>query len=354
MMNVAVFGVAACLLGYSAQVIEPEIIETRTVSLKQTVSLKDIPQGSSQVRLWVPVPSDSSWQRVLDRRVVSAPAGWKIVRQAEGRGDFVYVEVNNPTEKDIAVVVECLVEREGVHFPIDPSGAVPAIQPEQFAAALDKKAPLMTVDNRIQALADKICGDERDAARQAHMLMVAVADMADHYSKDPSKPKCGRGAAIDCLDQAGGCCTDMHSLFIALARARGVPARLQYGYRILDAKAGASYDPGYRCWIEYFVPGAGWVPTDIVASDNADASLPKRWSTLSATRVWLWEGRSFQLTPAAKSGAPDTMICGWAEIDGKPVDGHPAADGTPSKLGRTVQFEIIKTDRVASTAKLPE
>jgi hypothetical protein len=357
MLTSAVIAItSACLLAPGApEIIEPEIIETRAVSITQTVSLHEIPQGAKNVRFWVPIPSDNSWQRVLDRKIVSAPGKWKVVRQAEGRGDFVYVEIENPKTPEAAVVVECIVERQGVAFPLDASGDVPPIQPEQFEAALDKKAHLMAVDTRVQTLADKICGDERDPTRQASMLMRAVAEMADHYSKDPSKPKCGRGAAADCLEQGGGCCTDLHSLFIALARARAVPARLQYGYRLLDAKAGAPFDPGYRCWIEFFVPGAGWVPTDIVAADNAEAITDKRWASLSATRVWLWEGRSFELTPEEQAGPVHTMLCGWAEIDGKPVEVLPSADGSkPSNLRRTVKFDVIKTDRTEQTAKLPE
>lgn len=338
---------------------QPEITESRLVNLTQTVTLHDIPAGTKNVRLWMPLPSDTAWQRVVDCQVVFAPAPapgtWKIVKQAEGRGEFVFVEIDHPTDEKVSVVVQCKVHRDGVQFPLEGQNAAGEVQPALFADDLDKQAPLMEVDERIRAMADKICGDERDPARQAVLLMQGVAAATDHYSKDATKPKCGRGAAGDCLDQGGGCCTDLHSLFIALARARGIPARIQYGYRLLDAKAGAEYDPGYRCWVEFFISGAGWVPTDIVAADAVDASNPARWASLSATRVWLWEGRSFHLTPESKAGRIDTMICGWAEIDGKPVDPLPSPDGTiPSQLRRTVKFEVVENNRPDGAPKLPE
>src|SRR6185503_19355741 len=119
-----------------------------------------------------------------------------------------------------------------------------------------------------QKLADEACGAETNLALQAQKLLALVADTADHYSKDPSKPKCGVGDAGDCLTNGGGCCTELHSLFIALARARGIPARLQMGYRLKEANAGKEVDPGYRCWAEYFLPGYGWVPADIVEADD--------------------------------------------------------------------------------------
>lgn len=339
-----------------SQIVAPKILESRTVTLTQTVTLKDIPAGAGRVQMWVPVPSDAAWQRVVDRKVVSAPGSWKLIRQGEGRGDFVYVDMKKPADKEAAVVFSCTVQRWGVEFPPDkmPKAAVADLQTQLFEDDLNTHASLMEVDLKVKALADKSCGDETDIAKQAVLLVKAVADNADHYSKDPSKPKCGRGAASDCLEHGGGCCTDLHSLFIAMARSRGIPARMQYGYRVLDNKAGSAYDPGYRCWVEFFVPGAGWIPTDIVAADNADAANPHRWASLSATRVWLWQGRDFQLTPQAASGPIPTMTCGWAEIDGKAVDVLPAADGSPSKLTRTVKFEIVSDERTDDGQRAPE
>ncbi|MCB1062642.1 MAG: transglutaminase domain-containing protein [Verrucomicrobiae bacterium] len=339
----------------NASLIAPDFHETRTVRLEQTIHLKDIPSGSKQVKLWIPIPTDRNWQRVLDVSVTDSPGVWKIVPQVDGRGDFLFVEVTDPPAGETKVTISCLVERKGVHFPLDNVKSLPSFQTELFNAALDKTSPLMMADDNVRKLAAEACGTESDIARQAVMLVHKVAEVADHYSKDPSKPHCGRGSAEDCLVNGGGCCTDLHSLFIAMARARGIASRMQYGYRLLDAKEGTEFDPGYRCWVEYFIPGAGWVPTDIVAADNADEANPYRWSSLSPYRVWLWEGRSFELTPKTSSDAPiDTMLCGWAEIDGKPVDPLPAADGTPPQMTRTVKFDVLQHDRPDGAPKLPE
>jgi hypothetical protein len=265
----------------------------------------------------------------------------------------VYAELHNPKLDTASVVVRYRAEREGVYTSLDESVDVSEIQAKSFAEHLDRGAPLMEVSADVQAMADEACGNERDVARQALLLLKKVSEVADHYSKDPTKPTCGRGAASDCLDHGGGCCTDLHSLFIAMARARDIPARMQYGYRLLDGREGKEFDPGYRCWVEYFVPGSGWVPTDVVAADNAGKSNPHQWVSLSATRVWLWEGRSFELSPANASGRVDTMICGWAEVDGKPIDPLPADDGSPSSLRRTVSFTILDVEKQDATASLP-
>jgi hypothetical protein len=186
---------------------------------------------------------------------------------------------------------------------------------------------------------------------QVGKLMNHVMAVADHYSKNPNVPKCGLGDAKACLAQGGGCCTDLHSLFIACARAAKVPARMQYGYRLNATKENTEYDPSYRCWVEYYLPGAGWVPTDIVVADAGEpAARAASYGTLDARRVWLWEGRGFDLVPKQTGGPIRTMTCGWADIDGAVVDVLPAKDGSPSKLTRTITFQDL-TPKEATAAK---
>ena len=329
----------------------PQVTETRVLRVLQTVELTEVPAGAERVRLWVPVPGDGPWQRVLGRRVVEAPAGWQLVRQPGMGGDLAYVEAP-ASGGPVKVVVESLVRREAPA--VDVAAPTPAamleapLQRQLFVDALRADATNMLVDDKVRALAKAAVGGERDPRRKVVKLLQATADAADHYSKDPSKPHCGRGSAQDCMENGGGCCTDLHSLFIAMARAEGIPARLQMGYRLKPEQEGKSYDPSYRCWVEYWLDGSGWVPTDIVVADGGDsAARAAHWGRLDAKRVWLWEGRGFDLLPKQAAPPIQTMLCGWAEVDGKPVDVLPAADGTPSKLRRTIVFEDL-TDEYAA------
>ena len=256
LLSCGLLGIASLLPAEQApKIVLPDVVETRTVELTQKVRIADVPSGSRELRLWVPVPSDRTWQRVLDISVDQAPGTWEIVSQPGGRGEFLYVEVKDPKAGAVEVAVTCVVERRGVSFPLADAGALPEIQPALFQESLDLEAPLMMADDNIRKLAADACGNENDIGRQAVLLVRKVAELADHYSKDPSKPHCGRGSAQDCLVNGGGCCTDLHSLFIAMARSRGIATRMQYGYRLLDAKEGEAFDPGYRCWVEYFVRG---------------------------------------------------------------------------------------------------
>lgn len=175
-----------------------------------------------------------------------------------------------------------------------------------------------------------------------------MADYADHYSKDPSKPKCSVGDAGACLTNAGGCCTDIHSMFIALARARGIPARLQMGYRLREVNEGKDVDPGYRCWAEYFLPGYGWIPTDLVEADDPKGLGRTRWFTgLTERRLWLNEGREFALPErSVTSHRVNTMVVGYAEIDGVEARVLPEGDKA-AQLSRSVYYQEIVSGNTA-------
>lgn len=321
-----------------------ELGAARTYRVRQTVRLEAIDEGAKQVRWWISVPEDERLQDVLDLRVVQAPGKWRFEREPDRGNRFLYIEVDAPKARELEAVVDFVVRREPTLTQIDPAGVGPITDEHRviFAEDLRRDAPHMTVSPRIEKLAAEACGDETNVARVATRLLDYVAANADHYSKDATKPNCGVGDADNCLTAGGGCCTDLHSLFIALARARGIPARLQMGYRVLEKNEGKEVDPGYRCWVEYFLPGSGWVSADIVEADATGGMGPARWySGLTERRVWLNSGREFQLRPSQAGPAVNTMVIGYAEVDGKPARVLPEGD-LKAQLTRKVHFVELR------------
>ncbi len=314
---------------------------TRTYRVQQTVTLSDIPAGAKSVKWWIAIPDDERFQEVLDFGVISAPGPWKIVTEPDHGNRFMLVEVNNPAAAALSSQVEFTLRRRSVFVDLDPAKAGPITDSHRslFVDELRTDAPHMKVTPRIAKLATETCGSETNVAKQAQLLLAAVADYADHYSKDPSKPNCGIGDAEDCMTNAGGCCTDLHSMFIALARARGIPSRLQMGYRLNPGNDGKEVDPGYRCWAEYFVPNYGWVPADIVEADDPKGLGRTRWFTgLTERRLWLNEGREFDLAGRALTeNRVNTMVIGYAEIDGVEARVIPEGD-LPAQLSRKVFY----------------
>ena len=320
---------------------------TTTYHVEQNVTLSEIPAGAKTVKWWISIPNDDRYQEVLDFNVVSAPGTWRTVTEPDHGNRFMLVEVAAPAAGSLTTKVEFLLRRRSVFTEIDPAKAGPITDSHRllFVDEMRQDAPHMQASPRIVKMANTACGIETNIAVQARQLLDAVADYADHYSKDPTKPRCSVGDAGDCMTNAGGCCTDMHSLFIALARSRGIPARLQMGYRLREANAGKEVDPGYRCWAEYFVPNYGWVSADIVEADDPKGLGRTRWfSGLTERRLWLNEGREFDLAGRAVTGhRVNTMVIGYAEIDG--VEARVLANDitkVPAQLARTVRYTEVK------------
>lgn len=331
----------------------PESIATYRV--EQNVTLTDIPLNAEHVKFWISIPDNERYQDVLDFKIISAPGQWSVVREPDRGNRFMVVETRHPATTSLTTKVEFTLRRRSVFTEIDPAQVGPITDSHRtlYAEELRKDAPHMKATARITKLANDAAGTETNVATQAQLLLGAVADYADHYSKDPTKPKCGIGDAEDCMTNAGGCCTDLHSMFIAMARARGIPTRLQMGYRLREANADKEVDPGYRCWAEYFVPNYGWVSADIVEADDPKGLGRTRWFTgLTARRLWLNEGREFNLPGRANTAQfVNTMIIGYAEIDG--VEARVLPDEAlklAAQLSRTVRYTEVKAAEATKVA----
>jgi transglutaminase-like putative cysteine protease len=341
------FGSASFLAGQTAP--EPSTV---TYKVQQTVTLTDIPAGARTVKWWIAIPGDGPNQEVLDF-AASIPGTWSVVTEPDRGNRFLYTEVAAPSTPTLTAKIDVTLRRHAVSVAIDPAKVGPITDTVKtvYADELRTDAPHMQVTPDITALAAKACGAETNPALETKALLQLVAGTTVHYSRDPSKSKFSAGDAEVCLAHGGGTCTDIHSLFIALARSRGIPARLQMGYRLKESNEGKTADPGYRCWAEYFLPGYGWVPTDLVEAEDPKGLGPDRWfAGLTARRLWLNQGREFNLPNRGPNSSPvNTMIIGYAEFDGVPARVLPQGDKA-AQLSRSVFYSEVKAPVPAGVA----
>ena len=89
----------------------------------------------------------------------------------------------------------------------------------------------------------------------------------DHVRYDKSRPGYGDGDVLWVCDSRFGNCTDFHSLFIAIARDRAIPAKFEIGFP-LPPGADEGEIGGYHCWASFYVDGRGWIPVDISEADK--------------------------------------------------------------------------------------
>ncbi len=101
-----------------------------------------------------------------------------------------------------------------------------------------------------------------------------------------------------------GKCADINALFVALARASGIPARDAYGLRVADSQLGykslgksGDVTRAQHCRAEFYASGYGWVPVDPadvrkVMLEESPGDLPITDPKVRAARVMMfgaWE-----------------------------------------------------------------
>lgn len=307
---------------------------TGTYRVTHGLTLKDVPKGAKQARIWFWFPDDDDYQKVRDL-AVKAPGRARLTRDGAHGHRYLYCEVDDPGAT-VDVTTNWLVQRREASFQLDPERAGPITDDHRrlFAEELRKDCPCMEVSDRVAQLADKICGTEMNVVRQARLLFDWVVANTDHYSKAGAPKSSGLGSADYCLDNKGGGCTDQHALFIAMARARGIPTRLHFGSILRAKNEGKDHNPGYRCWVQYFVPRYGWVSCDISEAD-LQGKNDYYFSNLDERHIRFAEGRDLQLNPPQAGKALNLFLVAHVEIDGRP---HTSFD-------RVVRFDEVKAGK---------
>ncbi len=120
---------------------------------------------------------------------------------------------------------------------------------EKFLAATPT---VQCTDPAIQALAKKIVGDEKDKLKKADVLRRWV------YRNIRKTMAANATTALAVIDQKAGDCTEHSLIFVALARAAGVPAREVTGVAYVEQD-----EPifGWHAWAEIH-DGHQWVSVD--------------------------------------------------------------------------------------------
>lgn len=132
--------------------------------------------------------------------------------------------------------------------------------------------------------------------------------------------------------QPGGKCTDIHSVFVSLCRAAGVPAKEIFGIR-QGKKSAQDITTWQHCWAEFYLPGYDWVPVN--PADVRKKMLKEKlelgdakskgyrdyfWGGWDQYRVKLSMGRDLRLNPPQYGATLNTFGYPYAQIGDKTLD----------------------------------
>jgi transglutaminase-like putative cysteine protease len=258
--------------------------------------------------LWLPLPADDAWQTVRALSVSGAP--WDRVYDERWGNAAARVHASGPA----TIVVQYQVTRRERAAELGRAGTQPA--PSGYAAWLgaDTRVPL---DGRVRKLAATITAGKTTPMAKARAAYDYVLSTM-RYDK-PAGPGqgWGQGDILWACDKRYGNCTDFHALFIGLMRASGIPARFSIGYAI---STGAAADlPGYHCWADFYVEGAGWIPVDASEAWKHPEQREYSFGHHDANRVQLSSGRDVPL-PGMHAAPLNYFVYPYAEADGAPID----------------------------------
>jgi len=309
--------VAAGLLGSlawssaRAEEIPRSALGPRTVGYTYEVTVT-VPPGAKLAEVAVPLPREDD-QTIL--AIDLSGPGSVSVRPLPGGDRMAFWRIEGPGES-VVVRQTGRVARREVHADTAHADGT-AIDPAVFASAL-AASPSVQINDEVRAIAQHETAGKDGVVARAHALYDWVYE---HMNYDKSVPGWGLGDVPYCLKVGKGNCTDFHSLFIALARANGIPARWNIGFPLAYGDGTAPQgDPvpvaGYHCWAEFFVPGTGWVPVDISEARKHPELHEYFFGALSGNRILFSRLRDAPLALGDADRARNYFIYPVARVDG--------------------------------------
>ncbi len=184
---------------------------------------------------------------------------------------------------------------------------------EKEDLAPDKLVPTTGLPAQLAATATEGKTTTLDKAR-------AIYDYVfDNMKYDKTGTGWGHGDVLYACNAKKGNCTDFHSLFMAMARSQGIPARFEIGFPLPDDKHSAEL-PGYHCWAEFFDSDHGWIPVDISEAWKHPVKKDYFFGAHDDNRVQFTMGRDLTLSPKQDGEPLNYFVYPYVEVAGKEYD----------------------------------
>lgn len=301
------------------------------------VSLK-APADAKRVDLWIPYPMSDENQEITAVSVSGNYSAMGVYREGKFGNNILHAEWTAPGGERTLTYTFRVGRKEVVTKNF--SGKEAAIQGREFDKYLDSTSVGAT-GGVAKEYAGKIVGEKKTTLAKA----AAIYDwIVENMYRDPGVKGCGLGEVDALLHKLGGKCADIHSVFVTLARAEGIPAREVFGIRMPKGKEG-DITKSQHCWAEFYSPGYGWVVVD--PADVRKAILERKitlqeahplkeyyFGAVDENRVAFGTGRDLRLNPPQKGKPLNYFMYPYAEADGKPLN----EDLYGFNLGYTIAF----------------
>lgn len=241
---------------------------TKTPRKFQVTNSYNFEQGNEATQLWVPLPKDEVYHKVVnfdykgnftEAKVVKNPYDTRVLYVRWDK------DVKQPTlDIDFAVIMQ---ERT-----TDFSKATSNTNYPSDVEVYLKGTEHIPVTPKLTKYVNEITKNATTPLEKAK----AIYDWTTTTMyRDESVVGCGIGDAQKSIEEKiyGGKCTDISSVFVCLLRNAKIPARETFGIRVgqskisnacgkADEKGFANITGAQHCRAEFYIDGIGWVPCD--------------------------------------------------------------------------------------------
>lgn len=283
--------------------------ENRKLEFTYEILAAEFP-STEAVDIYIPLPLEHSGQQVLQQSLHSNLPGE--LGQEERYGNRYYrihrpANVNGPIDASLRWTV--------LRSTVSASGADPlnAAERERYLAPNS----LVPVGHEIlQPILAEIRVNREDDSHQATAR--AIYDwVVDNVEYKKVGTGWGNGDTFWACNERYGNCTDFHALFISLARSEGIPARFEIGFPLPQDRDGGEVG-GYHCWVQFYLPGQGWVPIDASEAAKHPDKRELFYGTHPADRIHFTTGRDLVLSAGSASMPLNYFVYPYVEVGGKP------------------------------------
>lgn len=286
--------------------------EPRLLEFNYEVATGELPEGKT-VDIYIPLPAEHAGQLILEQSLQSSIPGRKGQEMHHNNG---YYRITRSSDSDVPINAHLrwTVKRNTVH-----AGSERELGDAEKTQFLAPNA-LVPVDHEVlQPILEEIREQRSDdsPAATARAIYDWVVDNVEYKKVGTGW---GNGDTFWACNERYGNCTDFHALFVSLARSEGIPARFEIGFPVPQTRQAGDIS-GYHCWVQFYLPGEGWVPIDASEAAKNPDKRELYYGTHPSDRIHFTTGRDLVVSKASEKDPLNYFIYPYVEVDGKPWQG---------------------------------
>ena len=285
--------------------------DSRHFTFHYAFTVKNLSAGE-KVKVWIPAAQSDPYQEV---KIVSAKGDLPLKKTRESKyGNQIYYAETDSAKPELHFDIEYDVTRHervalGPNAPHLVSVSLSSTERQQDL----RPDVLVPVTGLPADLAVKVTQGKTQPLDKARAIYDYVFTTMRY---DKTGTGWGHGDVLYACDAKKGNCTDFHSLFIAMARSQGIPARFEIGFPLPPDQHSAEI-AGYHCWSDFYIDGKGWIPVDISEAWKHPEKRDYFFGSHDVNRVQFSMGRDLRLSPPQDGKPLNYFVYPYVEVDGR-------------------------------------